>query len=67
MSELIIEGGEVCPHSNVCVYHKQNNCWGANSMRENQFFCTLVDTMREGNSGVRLPLDKTGKMEVLID
>jgi hypothetical protein len=67
MSQLILEAGEVCPHSTVCVYHKQNNCWGTYSARENQFYCTLVDTMREGDGGVRLPMDKTGKMEILID
>ena len=67
MTQLILEAHEVCPHTPTCVYHKQNHCWGANGMRENQFYCTLVDTMREGGSGVRLPLDKTGKMEVLID
>jgi hypothetical protein len=67
MSQLILEAGEVCPHSTVCVYHKQNNCWGTYSAREDQFYCTLVDTMREGGGGVRLPMDKTGKMEILID
>ena len=67
MSQLILEGREVCPHSSTCIYHKQNNCWGANAQRENRFNCSLVDTREIGGGGVRLPLDKTGKMEVLID
>ncbi|MHA1623148.1 MAG: hypothetical protein ACTSVO_13530 [Candidatus Heimdallarchaeaceae archaeon] len=66
MEELILEGHEVCPHSSTCVYHKQNNCWGANGMRENKFYCTLVDTQESGG-GYRNPMDKTGRMEVIID
>ena len=67
MSKLVLEANEVCPYAQSCVYNNnQGGCYGAKPNRKNKFVCNIVDT-RESGGAYRNPLDKTGKMELLVD
>jgi hypothetical protein len=66
MSQLILEAGQACPHGNACIYNKNWECQGAHGSRKNEFTCSIVAT-RESGGEFRNPLDKTGKMQVIID
>jgi len=68
---LYLKKGEICPHREVCPYNKYSTgidiCWGAKAERDCDFNCDFVVNGKiiEGKS--RNPLDKTGRMTVIID
>ena len=65
---LVLEAGKVCPYSARCPYHTSHNqCQGAMSSRNVEFKCSYVNNGVIESGGVRLPQDKTGQMEILID
>jgi len=65
---LVLKEGEACPHSARCPYHTATNeCYGARSDRNNVFRCSHYVNGQILEGGVRLPQDKTGQMQVLVD
>ncbi len=67
MKELILEVNQACPYGASCAYNKNSECMGAESDRPYTFTCNLVATREQGGEGYRNPLDKTGKMQVILD
>lgn len=63
---LFLKEHETCPYSVRCPH--STNCWGTKSDRNCDFTCALVDNQgRINESGFRNPLDKTGKMKVIME
>ena len=63
---LILEKGKVCPYRSRCEHI--DNCHGARSNRDNIFTCEFVDSQGNIKEGVnRIPMDKTGKQQVLME
>ena len=63
---IVIKEGEVCPYKYKCQY--SDNCFGAVGRRENTFTCGYVTSNGEILDGKsRSLLDKTGKMEIIIE
>lgn len=64
---LILESNAVCPHANGCPHNTHNECWGAKSNRVEQFICEFFVNGNILEDGYRNPLDKTGKMQVVME
>lgn len=63
---LMLEARQVCHLSNVCPY--ANECWGAREGRDTKFTCEFVTEDGSIEAGrYRNPLDKTGKMKVIME
>jgi hypothetical protein len=63
---IILQENQICPHASKCPH--ADGCYGTKNNRNNKFTCEFVDT--NGNvdtGGVRNPLDKTGKMKVILE
>ena len=66
---MILESGETCQYGRVCPLNtKFGPCYGARSDRQNIFECEyVVNGQLIADSGFRNPLDKTGKMKVIME
>lgn len=64
---LILEAGQKCPYSDNCYYNIMNECFGANIDRKTQFVCEYVINGKIQEGGFRSPLDKTGKMKIIME
>jgi hypothetical protein len=66
---MILRENEVCPYGNTCIYNtgKSGPCWGAKSNRNNSFHCEYVVNGRIMEGGMRLPDDRTGKMQIIME
>jgi hypothetical protein len=68
---LVLEAGEICPYSSRCPYNNTSQfgpCHGTLSTRSNTFTCSYVKDgkISEGQSP-RLPGDKTGRMNIIME
>lgn len=68
---LVLKEHEVCPYHVICPYVTGSNariCQGTNPHRNTVFTCQYV--RQDGSidpGGTRNPLDKTGRMEILLE
>ena len=65
---LILQESEICPYRFRCPHNDQNQCFGAEPKRTVNFTCIFVS----GNGHIdekqyRNPLDKTGKMKIIME
>lgn len=62
---MILKPFEICQYTN-CPYAK--DCYGKNPFRKNVFECEYADDLGSIQEGqFRNPLDKTGKMKVILE
>lgn len=66
---MILEAGKGCHLANGCPYNKPHGyCRGALSDRPNEFVCDYVENGQIiTDGGFRNPLDKTGRMKVIME
>lgn len=68
---MILESGEICPYSHHCPLNNPmigGSCFGSRGDRKNTFECEyVVDGKLMAESGYRNPLDKTGRMKVIME
>jgi hypothetical protein len=66
---MILESGEVCPYGHRCPLNSQlSPCYGTRPERLNMFECEyVVNGKLIADSGFRNPLDKTGRMKVIME
>lgn len=64
---LILEAGEICPHSSNCPYNKENECWGARTDRTLKFNCSFVKNGKIIEGAARNRYDQTGQMKILME
>ena len=67
---MLLEIGQICPHANNCPHNKIDSCWGARQNRNNQFSCDLVNEngqIKKETYVQQNPLNKTGKMQVIME
>lgn len=63
---MILEIGQVCPYSNKCPLN--GNCYGTRADRQNKFECEYVKNGKLNTElGYRNPMDKTGRMKVIME
>jgi len=66
---MILEKTEVCHLGNNCPYNDPyGTCFGVNKNRNRTFECDyVINGQIIRDAGVRLPLDQTGKMKVIME
>jgi hypothetical protein len=63
---IVLKEHEICQYSVRCPYAQ--NCWGTRPERENTFTCEFVNKQGQIRENCfRNPLDKTGKMKVIME
>jgi len=64
---LVLEKGQICPHAHRCKHNFSSSCWGARPNRDNEFVCSFYENGKILDKKLFNPLDKTGKMRVLLE
>ena len=66
---MILEAGETCVYGHVCPFNTPYSpCYGTRSDRDNKFECEYVINGKIiTDCGCRNPLDRTGKMRVIME
>jgi hypothetical protein len=66
---MILEAKQVCHLANECPYNEPyGTCQGCHSNRSYEFKCEyVVNGQIIRDAGIRLPLDQTGKMKVIME
>lgn len=66
---MMLQENQICQYKQNCPYNKDFACYGGTEHREHTFTCDYVDG--GGNfvkeAPQRNPLDKTGKMQVVME
>ena len=63
---MILEAGEQCRYGKACP--RSDSCQGLNASRPNIFQCEyVINGQLVENPGARNPLDRTGKMKVIME
>ncbi|HUU87761.1 MAG TPA: hypothetical protein VMX17_08420 [Candidatus Glassbacteria bacterium] len=66
---MILEAKQVCHLANICPYNDPyGKCYGCHSNRQFRFECEyVVNNQIIKDAGIRLLLDQTGKMKVIME
>jgi len=62
---LVLEAGQACQYKAECS--KASFCYGARTDRDNVFKCQFVNDEGKLIEGVRIPMDKTGLQQVIME